>query len=167
MARPFSFAASPFAGSSISVMRPIVKYALVLCLLLAAAFAGWGWLRPYASQPDPAARCQVVETLVTRDQSYYWVNVHLKVSPGMAHDLQKPVYLTTAAGVKHEPADTAFAGVERQSPTDIWFKFWLEAADLAGPLVLHLNDGTLSVKSTQGIPALQSTASKNFTTHSW
>ena len=167
MVRPFSFAASLRAGSSIAVTGKHLRLALWTALLLAAAFTAWGWLRPYASQPDPAARCQVVETLVTRDQSFYWVNVHLKVNPGMAHDLQKPVYLTTAAGVKHEPADTAFAGAERQSPTDIWFKFWLEAADLAGPLVLHLNDGTLEVKSTQGIPALQTPASKNFTTHSW
>jgi hypothetical protein len=148
-------------------MRPRLKYTLVLCLLLAAAFAGWSWLRPYAWQPDPAARCQVVETLVTRDQSFYWVNVHLKVNPGMAHDLQKPVYLTTAAGVKHEPADTAFAGAEGQSPTDIWFKFWLEPSDLTGALILHLNDGTLSIKSTQGIPTLEPAASKNFTTHQW
>lgn len=148
-------------------MRPRLKYTLLLGMLFAAAFAVWSGLRPYDRQPDSAARCQVLETLLTRDQSFYWVNVHLKVNSQKAHDLQKPVYLTTAAGVRHEPADTAFAGPEGQPPTGLWFKFWLEPSDLTGALILHLNDGTLSIKSTQGIPTLAPAASKNFTTHQW
>lgn len=148
-------------------MRPLLKYTLGLGLVSAAAFAVWSGLRPYDRQPDPAARCQVLEALVTRDQSFYWVNLHLKVNLQTTHDLQKPFYLTTAAGVRHEPADTAFAGPEGQPPTGLWFKFWLDDADLAGPLLLHLNDGTLTIKSTQGVPTLAPSASKNFTTHHW
>lgn len=139
----------------------------MICLLASAAFAAWTWFQPYAWNPDPAARCTIEETLVTRDQEYSWVNVHLKLKPGMSHDLQKPVYLESAAGKKFEPADTTFASIEGQPPTEIWVKFWLEASDLAGPLELHLNDAKLLVKSSKEAPQLESSTHRNFTTTRW
>src|SRR5688500_2640480 len=139
----------------------------MLCLLASVAFAAWSWLRPYAWNPDPAARCKIQETLVTRDQTYFWLNVHLKLNPGMTHDLQKPVFLKTAGGRKFEPADTTFTSIEGQAPSEIWFKFWLEAPDLTGPLELHLNDGKLLVKSGGKVPELKTSAHRNFTTSRW
>ncbi len=147
--------------------RQILRYSLLVGLLISAAFAAWSWFRPYAWQLDPAARCEIVETLVTRDQSYFWVDVHLKVNPGMAHDLQKPVRLETVTRATHEPADTRFGGSEGQGTTEIWFKFWLGPADLAGPLTLHLNDGKLLIKTGNAVPELANFAYKNFTTNQW
>ncbi|MEY4570026.1 MAG: hypothetical protein RLZZ398_1465 [Verrucomicrobiota bacterium] len=108
-----------------------------------------------------------METLLTRDQSYFWIDVRLKVIPGMTHDLQKPVRLKTAAGATHEPADTTFGGTSGQGTTEIWFKFWLEPADLAGPLTLNLNDGKLLIKTANTVPELDTSAYKNFTTNQW
>jgi hypothetical protein len=136
-------------------------------MLASAAFAGWSWLRPYAWHSDSAARCKVVETLVTRDQAFFWVDAHLKVNPGMTHDWQKPVYLETAAGVKHQPADTTFGSQEGQGTNEIWLKFWLDAADLTGPLTLHLNDGKLLIKAREGVPQLGTSTYRNFTTNQW
>ncbi|MES2441104.1 MAG: hypothetical protein V4584_18725 [Verrucomicrobiota bacterium] len=144
-----------------------MRYLLVLCLLASAGFAAWSWFRPYEWQSDPAARCEILETLVTRDQSFFWVHVHVKVVPGMAHDLQKPVYLEAAAGKKLEPADTTFGGADARSTTDIWFKFWLESSDLQGPLALHLNDGALHVRTGSGVPDLGSSKYRNFTSNQW
>lgn len=135
--------------------------------MAAAGFAAWSWFRPYSWKPDPSARCEIVATLVTRDQSYFWVNVHLKVNPGANHDLQKPVWLQTSRGVKLEPADTTLGGKDGQAVTEIWLKFWLEAADLEGALVLHLNDGKLTVKSGNEAPQLKDSAYRNFTTNRW
>jgi hypothetical protein len=149
------------------VTRSVLRIFLTICLIAATAFAGWSWFRPYAWSPDPAARCKIVETLVTRDQSFFWVNVHLKVIPGMTHDLQKPVVLETAAGKRLEPADTIFATDEDRRSNEIWFKFWLESPDLTGDLVLHLNDGKLQVKSGNGVPPLESSASRNYTSNRW
>ena len=137
------------------------------CLLVSSAFAAWSWMRPYAWRSDPAARCKVVETLVTHDQSFFWVDVHLKVNPGMIHDLQKPVRLESSAGRQFEPADTAFGGSDGQGTTDIWLKFWLAAADLTHPLTLHINDGKLVVKASEGVPQLANSAFRNFTTNHW
>jgi hypothetical protein len=148
------------------VKRRILQYSLLICLLLSAAFAAWTWLRPYDFKPDPAARCEILETLVTRDQSFFWVNVHLKVNPGMPHDLQIPVSLATANGPK-QPADTTFAGTDPLKPEEIWFKFWLEPADLAGPLTLEINGGKLPVKTLPGLPDLGSDTFRNFTTNRW
>ena len=139
----------------------------MLCLLVAAAFAAWSWLRPYAWLSDAAARCQIVETLVTRDQSFYWLHVHLKMTPGMTHDLQKTILLRTAAGSKLEPADTTFGSIDGQATTDIWLKFWLDSADLIHTLDLQINDGKLAVKASEGVPHLVNSASKNFTTNQW
>jgi len=137
------------------------------CLLAAAAFAAWSWLRPYDWHPDSAARCAIVETLVTRDQSYFWVDVHLKMNEGMTHDLSQPVALETGAGTRLKPADTTFGGTDLRAPKEIWFKFWLEPKDLTSPLALLINDGKLVVKSTSGIPDLGNGAYRNFTTHHW
>ena len=147
--------------------RQTFRYSLLFCLLLSTAFAAWAWFRPYSWQSDPASHCKVVSTLVTRDTSYFWVEVHLKVNPGMTHDLQKPVRLETAGGKRLEPADTTFSGKQEQGTTDIWFKFWLESADIEGDLTLHLNDGKLIVKANPGIPQLGSSIYRNFTTNHW
>ena len=139
----------------------------MVCLLISAAFAAWSWFRPYAWKSDSAARCEIVETLVTRDQAFFWVDVHLKVNPGMTHDLQKPVRLETAAGKQIESADTTLGGLQGQGTTDLWLKFWLESADLTSSLTLHINDGKLLVKASDGVPQLANSAFKNFTTNHW
>ncbi len=147
--------------------RPNLRYLLVACLLASAAFAAWSWCRPYARHPDASARCTILETLVTRDQAFFWVEVHLKVSPGMTHDLQKPAHLELANSKQLESADTTLASKEGRNPDEIWLKFWLEKDDLAGPLVLQLNDGKLSVKATDGIPDLENARNRNFTSNHW
>jgi hypothetical protein len=145
-----------------------IRHSFLLVVLVAStAFAGWSWLRPYSWSPDPKARCKVVGTLVTQDHSYFWVNVHLKVNPGQTHDLQRPVRLETARGTLLEPADTTLAGDDLDSTTEIWLKFWLEEADLKGPLLLHLNDAKLTVKSGNGLPELGTASYRNFTTQHW
>jgi len=149
------------------VTRRILRYSLVFLLLVSTAFAAWSWFRPYSWNPDPAARCKVLETLVTKDHSYFWVTVRLKVNPGETHDLQQSVRLATARGTLLEPADTTLVGSDTQAVTGIWFKFWLEAADLEGPLTLQLNGGKLTVKSEPGVPDLGTATYRNFTTQHW
>jgi hypothetical protein len=149
------------------VKRWNLRYILAVCLLVSASFAAWAWLRPYSWRSDPAARCEIQETLLTRDQAFFWLNLHLKVNPGMTHDLQKPVRLLTSNGVAHEPADSTFLGEDGQLAKEIWFKFWLEPADLTGPLSLAINDGKLVVKAGNGAPDPGSSNSINFTSDHW
>lgn len=85
----------------------------------------------------------------------------------MTHNLQQPVVLITSPGRKLEPADTTFGSSEGQDTTDIWLKFWLESTDLTHHLTLHINDGKLLVKASDGIPQLESATSRNFTTNQW
>lgn len=147
-------------------MRQIVRVILILLLLGMAAFAGWTWFKPYDWKPDPAARCKIVETLVTRDSSYFWVHVHLKLEKGKKHDLEKPVRLETVKGML-EPADSTFGSISGNEPSELWFKFWLEPGDLGGDLTLHLNDGKLKVRSGSGAPDLKNMEYRNFTTTQW
>jgi hypothetical protein len=139
----------------------------MVLLGITTVFAAWSWLRPYAWQVDPAARCKVVGAQVKKDQSFFWLNVHLKVLPGEAHDLMKPVRLITQNGRELEPADTTLGGIDGTGTTDLWFKFWLESADLEGPIHLRINDGSLVIKSNSGMPALGSSAAEYFATHRW
>jgi hypothetical protein len=149
------------------VLRLILRYSLIASLFAATVFAAWSWFRPYAWSSDAGARCEVVGALVTRDQSFYWLNVHLKVNPGMNHDLQKRVRLEGSPGVYLEPADTTLVGKDGQAISEIWFKFWLESSHLEGPLTLYLNEGKLSIKSSQGIPDLGNSGYRNFVTNHW
>lgn len=149
------------------MFRRRLSIVLWLSLLLAGLFAAWMWLRPYDGNPDPAARCRIVAAEVSRDRSYYWLHIHLEVDSGSSHDLAKPVRLRTADGVAHQPADSTFGAIDGRDPRELWFKFWLEEKDLQGPLTLHLNDGSLVVKSDRGFPGLESGDKRNFTTHRW
>jgi hypothetical protein len=66
-----------------------------------------------------------------------------------------------------EPADTTLGGEAGGGTTDLWFKFWLEAADLEGPLKLRINDGWLVLRSGSGIPRLGASNREYFTTSRW
>lgn len=144
-------------------VRPLTRL-LTVALVLVTAFALWSWCRPYAWQSDPAARFQIRQARVIRDHSNFWVDVFLK---GADHDLSKPVFLETAAGRSLEPADTTLSGDDGKGITDLWFRFWLDSGDLAGPLNLHLNGGTLLVRTATGLPALQPGESKVFLSNTW
>jgi hypothetical protein len=144
-----------------------VRVFLVLALVASTVFAGWTWMRPYAWRVDPAARAKMVGAQVRKDASFYWLDIHLKVSRGQEHDLMKPVRLATAAGRELEPADTTLGGKTGEGTTDLWFKFWLETADLEGPLTLRINDGTLVIRSGSGVPRLGRSNAEYFTTSRW
>ena len=149
------------------VTRKILRGFLVVALLVSAAFAAWSWLRPYAWTVDPAARCKVVGSQVKPDRSNYWLDVHLKVTPGKTHDLSKPVRLCTATDRELEPADTTLAGDQGGGTTDLWLKFWLESSDIQGPLTLRINDGALVIKANSGMPALDRPRPCYFVTQHW
>jgi hypothetical protein len=143
------------------------RFMMLVVLLAATVFATWGWLRPYEWSVDPAARCKVVGAQLKRDTSFFWLDAHLEVTPRQTHDLTKPVRLITAAGRELEPADTTFGGDAKRGTTDLWFKFWLEPADLEGALKLRINDGSLVIRSGSGIPRLGASNLEYFTTSRW
>jgi hypothetical protein len=66
-----------------------------------------------------------------------------------------------------EPADTTLGGKTGGETTDLWFKFWLETADLEGPLKLRINDGLLEIRSGSGMPRLGASNLEYFTTSRW
>lgn len=165
--RLFDVATRLGPDSPSSVNRINFRKALWIGFVLAAIFAAWSWFRPYEWRADPAANCKVVETMVSRDLTYYWVDVHVKMNPGARHDMQKLVTLETSNHLKHQPADTTFGNAAEGVPDEIWFKFWLETADVNHSLVLHINDGTLKIKSTDSLPHLADGGYRNFTSHRW
>jgi hypothetical protein len=154
-------------ASTGGVTRNRVRVGLWIGLLVSAVFAAWTWLRPYDWQSDPRALGRVAGVEVRRDHSFYWLDVRVKMKAGEQHDLTRPVTLETGARAKVEPADTTMTGDSGQPITEIWFRFWLEEADFAGPLNLHLNQGSLRVRKGSGTPALGSSGRKYFTTSHW
>jgi hypothetical protein len=149
------------------VQRQQIRKFLWAVLLLASAFAALGWLRPYEWGADPAARARVKGVQLTPDQSYFWLEVHLKVVDGQVHQLEKPVDLVTAKGERLKAADTVLGGSEEKGTTDLWVKFWLRSDQIHGPLSLNLNDGKLLIRSRHGVPDLENNRPAFFTTHRW
>jgi hypothetical protein len=139
---------------------------LLLMLAVASAVAAWQWLRPYQWSSDPAARFQIAHASVTRDHSFYWLDLYLKRSGG-DHDLAKPVRLLLADGRELEPAETTFEGDAGNATRALGFRFWLEDRDFAGPLQLRINDGLLQVRTRSGPPAGADASSAHFTTSDW
>ena len=125
---------------------------LAICLAVAMGFAGWTWLRPYEWGRDDAARYRIVHASLERDHAYCWLGLYLKQAGAEAHDLQKPVLLVLADGREIEPAETQLEGDESHPTQALGFRFWLGEKDLAGPLRLKLNDGTLTVRKRPELP---------------
>lgn len=140
---------------------------LFISLAFALVFAGWQWFRPYDWGADPTARFHIVHAGVKRDRSYLWLDLYLKRSGGLEHDLTKPVVLRLADGREIEPADTTIEEAEGQPGQAIGFRFWLEERDFAGPLELRLNDGTLRVRGGSGLPSIPADSSRFFTHQNW
>ncbi len=154
-------------GSFSAVNRKTFRILLVAAMLVSAGFASWAWIRPYEWGASDEARSQIEGCLVKQDRSNYWINLHLKMHPGKEHDLRLPVRLITGDGRKLEPASTEMSGTDEEGTTDLWFKFWLEQADLDGPLKLKINEGVLSVREGSGVPDMDQSKEKYFVTNQW
>ncbi len=147
--------------------RQMIRLGLAILLVLATIFAVWLWSADYSSGPDEEARMKVKAVQVTADESFYWVEIHLKRVGEEEHDLRKPVRLLVGDKGVHEPADTTFAGNPGEGFTEIWFKFWLSDDELESPMKLQINDGELSIKQNIGIPELGEDGRAVFRTDQW
>lgn len=142
------------------------KFLFVL-LGLSVVFAVAGWLLPYEWRPDPGARFKVAATQVKKDRSYYWITVHLRKGGELEHDLMKPVRLVTGVSGELEPADMTFHGGPETGTNEMWYRFWVPESETSGPISLRLNDGTLKVKSSEGMPVIADGMMKTFTNPRW
>ncbi len=136
-------------------------------MVACVGFAAWAWLRPYDAGVDPGARCRVLGVRLERDMSFYWLDVGLEVTAEGGHRLGSPVRLVTAAGRELEPAGTRFERQAGGEVTGLGFKFWLETADLDGPLKLRIHDGMLVIRSGSGVPRLGASGVGSFSTSRW
>ena len=140
---------------------------LLALLALSLVFAGWQWFRPYDWNADPAARFRIVHAGLKRDHSHVWLDLYLKKSGDLDHDLARPVVLRLADGREIEPADTTIEEAGGEDGQAIGFRFWLEENDFAGPLELRLNDGTLLVRGGSGVPSIPPDSTRFFTHRNW
>ncbi|MBC7980619.1 MAG: hypothetical protein H7Y36_08675 [Armatimonadetes bacterium] len=147
--------------------RQMIRLMLAVLLVVFTFLAALIWSKNYDKQPDPKARFTIRSVQVKRDQSFYWLDIHLKKSGPQAHDMRRQVRLIDAVGQKHEPADTTFAGSPETGFTDIWYKFWLEKQDLESSLTLRINDGLLRVKTNQGMPEIGKHKAAVFNSSDW
>jgi hypothetical protein len=126
--------------------------------MAAAAFAMWAWLRPYNAASDPGAGCRVGSAALTRDHSFYWLNLDMKSDRPISAD---SAALLTAGGKSLRPTDAGPGG------EGALLRFWLDSTDLAGPLRLGVGNGRLVVKSTSGVPEMADGATLVFRNHRW
>jgi hypothetical protein len=147
--------------------RQGLRFFLAVGLVVSTLFLGMLIMGSYESSPDPKARFEIQAIRLKKDKGYVWLEAHLKKSGEKDHDLKQPVRLVTADGVKHEPADSTFAGAPEKGFTEIWFKFWLEAEALKGEINLEMNGGTLKIKSSKPLPVLGSSYETVFKSSNW
>jgi hypothetical protein len=147
--------------------RQVMRFFLALGLAVSTVFLGMLWTSKYESSPDPKARFEIQAIRLKQDKGYVWLEAHLKKNGKKDHDLKQPVRLVTADGVKHEPADSSFAGTPEKGFTEIWFKFWLETEALKGEINLEMNGGALKIKNSKSIPAIGSDKETVFKSSNW
>lgn len=142
---------------------------LLLAACLALGFLAWQWIKPYQWQADPAAAAKIDFARVTRDHSFFWLDLRLKVPDPAAFDLSKPLLLILADGREKKPDTLTREGAPGMTMTAesselpqvdaISLKFWLEENEIAGPLRLRINDGSLIVRDGREIPKLENSGS--------
>ncbi len=137
--------------------KPLARNLLLAALLGAAAFAAWAWFRPYEIAVDPAAGCRIAAASVTRDHTFYWLDLELEIQPDFPSAAATDAILVTAGGKSIRPS-----AVDRAL-----LRFWLDSAELSAPLVLRIHRGRLTVKSTTGLPEIPDRATLAFRTHRW
>lgn len=147
--------------------RQGLRFFLAVGLVVSTLFLGMLIMGSYESSPDPKARFEIQAIRLKKDKGYVWLEAHLEKSGEKDHDLKQPVRLVTADGVKHEPADSTFAGAPEKGFTEIWFKFWLEAEALKGEINLEMNGGILKIKSSKPLPVLGSGYETVFKSSNW
>jgi len=147
--------------------RQVFRFAVAIVLVVLTVIAAMLWTAEYDSSPDPAARFEVQSARLTPDRDFVWLEIHLKKSGEENHSLERLVHLVTNDGIEQDPADTTFAGTPEEGFTDIWYKFWLEQADLEGELVLKINEGELIIKKSQARPLLGDGDERVFKSSDW
>lgn len=147
--------------------RQGLRFFLAVGLVVSTLFLGMLIMGSYESSPDPKARFEIQAIRLKQDKGYVWLEAHLKKNGKKDHDLKQPVRLVTADGVKHEPADSTFAGTPEKGFTEIWFKFWLETEALKGEINLEMNGGALKIKSSKPLPVLGSGNETVFKSSNW
>lgn len=146
--------------------RNQIRVALWTALLISSLFALWVWFRPYDWRTDSAARGRITGVSLTRDHQNHWCDVRVHFPEDHPHDLLKAVWLQTADGKRMEPANTTLTQPSDRGQ-DVVFRFWLEPEQLKSTLSLHLNQGSLRVKSTLGEISMADRESRYFTHHAW
>ncbi|MEY3394462.1 MAG: hypothetical protein RL346_698 [Verrucomicrobiota bacterium] len=147
--------------------RQAYRFSVAISLVVLAVVLSRMTMGAYHPSPDPEARFEIEAVKVKQDRGFAWVEAHLKKSGQKDHDLKQRVFLVTADGKRHEPADTTFAGRPERGFSEIWFKFWLEMKELEGGLKLTLNGGTLMLKTSHAIPELGNRGERVFKSSNW
>lgn len=150
-----------------AMKRQMIRLILALLVVLTSLTAAWMWSAKYEKDSDPQALFRIEGAQVKRDRGYRWLDVHLKRVSEKPLDFSTPILLVSGAATEHKPDDITFAGSPEAGFTDIWLKFWLEDSDLEGTLQIHINEGVLNVKTTQGGPELEDGAEQTFKSSNW
>jgi hypothetical protein len=140
---------------------------LLLALGVSVVFAAWQWFRPYDWSRDEAAGYRVSQCMVERDHSNLWLRVFLKQDGDNDYDMLNPARLLTSNGKEHEPADTDLSGNASRKMDTLVFSFWLTPEDLAGPINLKLNEGSLTIRTGNTAPSLPDGGFRVFNSSSW
>jgi hypothetical protein len=150
---------------------------LILALpTLGIAIWQW-WPRPYDPAQDTSASCRIDFTRLTRDLSYHWLDVHLKVDDPQSFQLDRRWQLETSADARRQPAGLTLegSGSKVDSPDSpgmalteaLTVRFWLEPGDLDGPLTLLIGEARLPIRHGRDTPALDDGEARLFRDSDW
>lgn len=143
---------------------------LLVILIPVLAFAGWQWLRPYSWDTPGNSPADIQFARLTRDRSYHWLDLRLKLTEPGPFAFDQPIELVTTGDRAIAPAEVTLEGSSaEQRYHHVALKFWLEPGDLNGPLDLKLNGATLPVRARIGAgePDLADGESEFFHTDRW
>ncbi len=162
-------AAFSIAGGWLAVLdwgvRRLFLLVLLVLLGLAVGFAGWRAWTPYDRAAAAGAPLALKRVWVTRDHGFCWVDIDLKAAGGYRLAQSDRILLLTGAGAQLAPA--ALGAPLRAGAGGPALRFWVEAAELDGPLTLIVGAERLRVKSAGPAPALGEGARREQRSPNW
>ncbi len=147
--------------------RQLIRLGFALTLVLLTFFLHSVIPKNYSKDHDPNALFEIAASRLERDQAFYWLEIHLQKTAETPHNFRQKIILLGPQERTYQAADTKLAGTPETGVTDIWVKFWIEAAALDGYLNLELNNATLAVKEPSSFPELSDKSEAVFHSSNW
>jgi len=149
------------------VPKRIITITMLVALAAAGTWLAFRMTRPYDPGAEPVGGISVVGASLTRDRSFYWLNVELDGVASL-QSIPPDLHIRGFNGRRLDPATWSWPeATVRGAQARANVRFWLDSRDLGATLAIETAAGSLDVKRSKGIPKVADGKTRRFRSPTW